>query len=227
MMRFLKLSLMIIVFSLTARVSAQEAVLGKSVVGKPESTTPVFETVYKSLSEKPKWLFTDDVCPLEVFPKVVDEKFYSFESCAENADICLDKCRDNDGAACYSLAVSLQRKKGLEQNISEFLFLRACRLGYISGCTNRAARILNDQPKDEKSLKCAVDTFEKSCEKGDPWGCTMFGNMLYLGITRPKDNEKALQVLSKSCKYGEDDAACVRAKELIEEISRSKADKSK
>lgn len=220
----LKLWLVIFVFAFTAQIPAQT---GLTDLNKVETTTPVFEAAYKSLMEKPKWLFTDDICPFEVFPKVADEKFYPFEACAENADICLEKCKDNDGAACYSLAVSIQRKKGLEQTISEFLFLRACRLGYVSGCTNRAARILNDYPNDAKSLKCAADTFEKSCEKDDPWGCTMFGTVLFQGISRPKDEEKALQVLSKSCKYGEEDAACVRAKELIEEIKQSKADKSK
>lgn len=221
-MRSLKLWLMIICFCCVSQISAQTGLLDND-----KSTTPVFENAYKSLLEKPKWLFGEDICPFEVFPKVEDDKFYSFESCAENADICLEKCKDNDGAACYSLAVSIQMKKGLEQYISEFLFLRACKLGYISGCTNRAARILNDHPNDDKFLKCAADTFEKSCEKDDPWGCTMFGDILFRGIIRPKDEEKALQVLAKSCKYGDADAACVKAKELIEEIKKSKLQKSK
>jgi TPR repeat protein len=221
-MPYLKLWLVMIGLFAGAQISAQTGLTDSN-----KRTTPVFEAMYKSLLEKPKWLFGEDICPFEVFPKVENEKFYPFESCAENADICLEKCKENDGAACYSLAVAIQMKKGAEQDISEYLFLRACKLGVISGCTNRAARILNDNPNDAKLVKCAADTFEKSCEKDDPWGCTMFGFILHQGITRPQDDERALQVLSKSCKYGEDDPACVRAKELIEEIKKSKREKSK
>jgi hypothetical protein len=221
-MGFFKLWLIVICFSFTGQVLAQTAVLGKT-----ELTTPEFESAYKTLLEKPKWLFVEDICPLDVFPKMEDENRYEFETCAKYADVCLEKCKGNDGAACYSLAVSIQRNKGLQQEISEFLFLRACKFGIISGCTNRSARILNDKTNDEKSLKCAADTFEKTCEKDDPWGCTMFGFILYRGISRPKDNERALQAFSKSCKYGEEDEACVTAKELIEEIKKSKVEKSK
>jgi TPR repeat protein len=221
-MRLLKWFLFMFCFTFAAQVYAQTAVLGKV-----EPTTPEFDNVYKSLLEKPGWLFAEDSCPFDIFPKSLDEKIYEFEACAKYADVCLDKCKNNDGAACYSLAVSIQDKKGPQQDISEGLFLRACKLGIISGCTNRAARILNDKPEGEKSLKCAADTFEKTCEKDDPWGCTMFGFVLYTGISRPKDNEKALQALSKSCKYGEEDEACSRAKELIEKIKKSKTEKPK
>ncbi len=222
-MRFLKLWLIVICFLLTGQALAQMTGLKKV-----EETTPEFESAYKSLLEKPKWLFAADVCPFEIFPKAEDEKFYPFDACAKYADVCLDKCQNNDGAACYSLAVSVQLKKGAYQDISEFLFLRACKLGVISGCTNRAAGILSRGETDEKSAACAINTFEKTCEKNDSWGCTMFGFMLHRGMSRPKDDEKALQALSKSCKDGEeDDDACIKAKELIEEIKKSKAEKSK
>ena len=178
----------------------------------------IFEGVYKSLTEKPKWLFTDDVCPFDLIPNFEKEVKYLSKGCAENANICLKNCKNNDGNACYSLALLVQEKKGLMQNYSEVLFLRSCKLGIVSGCTNRAAAILNLTPEDERSVKCAANTFEKTCEKDDPWGCTMFGMMLYQGQGRPKDNEKALIVLSKSCKYGDEDEACQTAKKLIEEI---------
>jgi TPR repeat protein len=222
-MRNLRLFSVVLCLLVSGQIFAQTATLGKV-----EPTTPEFESVYKSLLEKPKWLFTEDICPLEIFPKAVDENFYPFEACAKYADVCLDKCKSNDGAACYSLAVSIQGIKGPMQDSPEFLFLRACRLGVMSGCTNRAAGIFARREADEKSVTCAVNTFEKTCEKNDPWGCTMFGFMLYQGKGRAKDSEKALQVLSKSCKkYGDEDEACQRAKDLIEEIKQSKSEKPK
>lgn len=109
------------------------------------------------------------------------------------------------------------------QNYSEALFLRACKLGIVSGCTNRAAAMINLKADDEKAVKCAVDTFEKTCEQDDPWGCTMFAYALVAGQGgRPKDLDKALQVLSKSCKYGIGDDACQAANKLAEEIKKIK-----
>lgn len=187
-------------------------------VTKKLDSNSIFEKVYKSLVEKPKWLSTDDVCPFDLIPSFETDVKYLSEGCSENAEICLNKCKNNDGNACYSLALLIQIKKGLMQNESEFLFSRSCKLGVISGCTNRAAAIINLKADDEKWVKCAVNTFEKTCEKDDPWGCTMFGFAIYEGKSRQKDSEKALKVLAKSCKNGEEDEACKSAKRLIEEI---------
>jgi TPR repeat protein len=182
-----------------------------------------FEKIFKILTEKPKWLFDDlEICPLENFPKKAVRLKYLTKPCAENAEHCFNKCQENEGNACYSLALLIQEKKGLEQEYSEPLFLRSCRLGIISGCTNRAAFIFNTARGDEKSLRCAAGTFEKACEMNDPWGCTMFGTVLNLGTGVPKDSEKALRVLSKSCKNGNGDEACKAAGELIEKIKESK-----
>lgn len=180
-----------------------------------------FENVFKTLTEKPQWLFGEDICPFNIIPGFETKVEYLSEGCADDAQICLDKCKENDGNACYSLALLVQDEKGLEQDYSEALFLRACKLGVLSGCTNRAAHILNLQADDEKAVICAGNTFEKTCEKKDPWGCTMFARILYYGLGRPKNSEKALRVMSQSCKNGDEDEACKAAKELTEEIKRS------
>lgn len=188
-----------------------------------EFSSPNFEKTYKILEAKPNWLFSEiDFCKLDVFPKTVNEKGYLPNSCNKDATVCLNNCKNNDGRACYTLAVLIQMKKSPEQDYSEALFLRACKLGVISGCTNRAARIMNDKPDDEKTVKCAVDTFEKTCEKDDPWGCAMFGFALYLGKGRPQDLEKALKILPKACKFGEIDEACQMANQIIDEIKKIK-----
>lgn len=180
-----------------------------------------FESVYKTLTEKPFWLFSGDVCPFNIIPESETKVEYLSEGCADDPQVCLDKCKENDGNACYSLALLVQEKKWLEMEYYDTLFLRACKLGVVSGCTNRAASILNLKADDEKAVICAGNTFEKTCEKKDPWGCTMFARILYYGLGRPKDSEKALQVMAESCKYGEEDEACKAAQELTREIKKS------
>ncbi len=200
-------------------------VFGQSVTQnrKEENSNLHFEKVYKTLTEKPTWLFSEDFCPFDIFPKKIDESVYIADKCDKDATVCLENCKKNDGMACYTLAVMIQIKKTPNQDYSEALFLRACKLGVISGCTNRAARILNDKSDDEKAVECAVDTFEKTCENNDPWGCTMLGFAFYSGQGRPQDFEKALKILPKACnKYGEEDEACQTARQFIEEINKTK-----
>ncbi len=195
--------------------------------GNIDESAKKFEAVYENLKTKPKWLFTKDICPLELIPKQKADSKYSYTKCAIDSEKCLQRCRENNGTACYWLAVQIQEKKEILQDYSEALFLRACKFGVPSGCTNRAAAIFRVKTDDPTSVKCAVDTFEKTCEFDDPWGCTMFGLALFQGISREPDFEKALQVLSKSCKYGDEDPACQRAREIIEKIKKSERNKQK
>lgn len=182
-----------------------------------------FESVFKALNEKPKWLFDGDVCPFSVIPDFQKDAELLEESCSDNPEACLKNCKDGDGSSCYFLAQSIQEKKSIFQESSEALFLRSCKLGISSGCTNRAAGILNSKTAIPNSTKCAADTFEKTCERDDPWGCTMFGFLLFEGQGRPQNLDKAIEVLSKSCnRYGESDEACQRANELIAEIKKIK-----
>jgi hypothetical protein len=95
--------------------------------------------------------------------------------------------------------------------VSEALFLRACTLGIVSGCTNRAAGM--DRPD-----ACAIRTFQVGCDRDDPWACTMIGFHLIRGIGIAQDRERARQALAKSCRFGEDDPACEYAKRLLNEI---------
>lgn len=94
------------------------------------------------------------------------------------------------------------------------LFLRACRLGIASGCTNTAAYIVRVEQPAAPRLTCAVRTFELTCNRGDPWGCTMLGELLAEGHGVPRDLQRALRVLPRGCVLGEDDPACLRARQL-------------
>ncbi|HQU85147.1 MAG TPA: hypothetical protein PKY59_18550 [Pyrinomonadaceae bacterium] len=190
---------------------------------KPLDSNAIFERVYKVLQAKPKWLSTSESCPWEIMPKKETKITFLGEGCEKNAQLCLDNCKKNDGNACYSLALLVQEKKGLDQFESELLFSKACSLGVSSGCTNRAARMFNDQENDKEVISCVFKTFEKTCEKNDAWGCTMFGMMLAQGIGTEPDFDKALKVLAKPCQISdEEDPACQNAKEIIQFIKKSK-----
>ena len=99
---------------------------------------------------------------------------------------------------------------------SEALFLKACSLGSVSACTNRAAGI--QKIEGDKGLDCALRTYEKACELEDPWACTMLGFHLADGKGVEKDLQGALQVIQKSCLYGDQDPACRNALILKKQI---------
>jgi hypothetical protein len=130
---------------------------------------------------------------------------------------CLKKCEARDSTACYALALDVQARQE-KPELSEALFLHACRLGVASGCTNRAAGMLHFEPDRAGTKECAARTFEMTCDRGDPWGCTMFGLSLMTGQGVDVDIERALAVLPGGCAEGSEDPACVAAQELIRQI---------
>lgn len=194
---------------------------------QPEELRIATQKVIENLESQPEWLYPADICPADLMPEIQKEIEYLGEGCANNPLGCLNKCQQNDANACYSLALLLQNYQGLNQQYSESLFSRACKLGITSGCTNRAAAKLNLDSKNPESVKCAVNTFEKTCDKNDPWGCTMYGLVLSQGIGRERNFDAALQALSKSCKFGDDDPACQEAEKLKEQIEKSKKEAQK
>lgn len=192
---------------------------------KSSETKTELDRVFNELMAEPDWLFGDEVCPFSVMPaaQLPVEKFKQFpKGCVGDARLCVEKCREGDGWACYSTALALQSNKGLEQTLSERFFYRGCKLGVASACTNRAASILHFGLPQEPSIKCAVSTFEKTCEWNDPWGCVMFATMLSRGMGRPRNDELAVKVLDKACKNGEHDEACIAGRELLSELKHEK-----
>lgn len=155
----------------------------------PASSSPIIQTLLSSTSDR------------------------TIDACETNQSKCYQLCLENDAVACYFSALSLQ-----EANYklpAEQLFQRSCELGVASGCTNRAAGMLNfTEHLSAEQKKCIFSTFEKTCDWRDPWGCTMFADQLIAeGNTEPH-YKKALNVLNYSCKYGDDDPACQSAKQL-------------
>lgn len=114
--------------------------------------------------------------------------------------------------ACYAAAGQLEKRI---PRLGEALYLRACRLGVTSGCTNRAAGILVQEADRPDGETCAARTFELTCARRDPWGCTMLGNALMKGQGIAQDLARARQILAGSCRLGEADDACRAARELM------------
>ena len=67
---------------------------------------------------------------------------------------------------------------------------------------------------------CYIPAFKVACAADDPWGCTMLAYEIFEGTHIEQDYERALDVMSKSCKFGEDDPACSHAIALKAEINR-------
>ena len=130
-------------------------------------------------------------------PEIERKIEYQAAGCAGNPDKCLEKCHANDANACYALSLLLNEQREKEEADTRALYLRPCKLGIVSGCTNNAAGKLNIAPNDEKIAKCAADTFEKTCSRDDSWGCTMYGTAWALGSGRPENIDEALSIYKK------------------------------
>jgi hypothetical protein len=165
------------------------------------------------LSAKPSWLYPATDCPADVMPQAFSEHTFSDQSCRGGRLLdCARGCEAGSTTACYEAAQELHRDK---HPSSEPLFLRSCRLGYASACTNAAAGRLLGKPADD----CSFRTFTQVCERaGDPWACTMTGAVMLHGERGRRDVARARAALGKSCTLGQDDPACVAAQKLLGEL---------
>ncbi|HVE71789.1 MAG TPA: sel1 repeat family protein [Thermoanaerobaculia bacterium] len=161
------------------------------------------------------WRGEVDKCPSALMREEQDLTFLKGSGGCKAPEMqqCLALCDGGNAAACYWLAISLQEHDAPDGTVTA-LFRRACRLGIVSGCTNSAAAMLLPDQVSESVQQCASATFAKACALDDPWGCTMYAAQLAQGAGVAKDTKLALKVLEKSCKYGADDPACIRAGEL-------------
>lgn len=154
------------------------------------------------------WMTQARQCPSTVMPPSETTEDLRKNICQSMPlSACLAQCRAGDGGACYWLANALEQAQA-EAGAQGALYQRACQQGIVSGCTNRAAGMLSEHPNDQPVLACAVETFAKACAVDDPWACTMYAFHLGRGIGVAQNKALAIQVLGKSCKYGDDDPAC-------------------
>jgi len=192
-----------------ARCSLSALVL--AAMALPAAATDPAKLLSDLEASPPGWLPALDKCPADAMPAQETRVYFSTKTCAAAPEACLRSCQTGDANDCFAAALVLQEIR--HTPVSEALFLRACALGIVSGCTNRAAGM-----ERTEGQACAIRTFQKGCDRDDPWACTMIGFHLIRGIGIAKDRERARQALSKSCRLGDDDPACENAKRLMNEI---------
>jgi TPR repeat protein len=169
------------------------------------------------LSKRPAWLFSADACPADVIPWYEQKMTYLSEPCEADLGVCVKRCEIGESNGCYAAALRVQQLKA-DSHTSEALFLRGCRLGSRSACTNRAAGILHLEPERPGGEACAAKTFERTCKDEDPWGCAMLGLCLAKGVGITPDVRRSLEVLPKACRLSEEDQACISARKLLKQI---------
>ena len=191
------------------------AVLGTA---NAQQSTEEADGVSRDVLNHESWLADSQKCPTELIAENENRDYLRGNDCKPGKlASCLSRCSASDAGACYWLGYELQQAHGLP-SASELLYQRSCKLGVVSGCTNRAAGMLADHPKDSQVQACAAATFAKACSFDDPWGCTMYALHLSRGIGVAQDRELALKTLEKSCKYGAEDPACSSSVQLRDEI---------
>ncbi len=158
-------------------------------------------------------------CPADLFvdPEQQYQDFIGF--CGQDMESCFSKCIEGSANHCFGLANSLQSTE-LDHKYSERLFSLACSQGLVTSCTNRASGIMRHNPENKA---CFVRSFELTCKKKDPWGCTMYGFLLARGIGIDKNHELALKVLKIGCTYGLEDPACENALAIEQEIKSAQS----
>lgn len=178
----------------------------------PAGASDSNEVIGKMVGAWPDWLPRAEQCPADAMPAKAGAPTFSIEGCTAAVEQCLDRCRAGNAGDCYSAALVVQQtiKTG---PLSNALFLRACKLGAASGCTNVAASM-----EDSGDYACPNRTYELACGRDDPWACTMMGFHLIRGIGVEKNNDRARRFLTKSCRFGDTDEACRNAKAFLKEI---------
>jgi hypothetical protein len=175
------------------------------------------------LRERPSWLFPATDCPADIMPSYEDDSAYVAGQCKGDLATCADRCKSDSAIDCYALALALERME-TDVDVFQALYLRACRLGIPSGCTNRAAGMTYREPRSAKSETCAARTYQKTCRLNDAWGCTMYGEHLMYGDGVGKDVELAIRMFRKACGFDEKFEACVKAKRLLKEIEDERSE---
>jgi hypothetical protein len=164
-------------------------------------------------------------CALPLVPARFERMPYVDELCRGGrlAD-CADECDAGSPSGCYHAAQEVQADPATER-LALALFLRGCALGYASACTNAAAT-LDTSPApmtDAEAAACSGPTYDAVCERsGDAWGCAMLGAALMEGRGVARDAKRARAVLERACSDGEDDAACVAARQRLRELSAAR-----
>ena len=139
-------------------------------------------SIAREVLSRSSWLAEANRCPLQVMPEREAFDHLARNDCRSGQlSSCLSKCTAGAAGACYWLGHGLHQD-GADQQAAEVLYQRSCKLGVMSGCTNRAAGMLSEKREDQSVQACAAATFSKVCALDDPWACTMYAMHLSRGL---------------------------------------------
>jgi hypothetical protein len=173
------------------------------------------EHAVERLKAREAWLFAAEECPADLIPAALPAFSFSSTACrGDRLHECLLECEHGSAFFCHMAAQEVL-STDLDPAAAQALFLRSCRLGYASGCTNAAAGRLQGGLDD-----CSLRTFEQICERsGDPWACTMWGSALAQGEVTARNPVRARTALARACRASnEEDPACQAAKGILSSL---------
>ncbi len=166
------------------------------------------------------WLLPADACAADVIGEKSVEADYTSPACEDNLGQCVAQCRDGDAQQCLGAAYIHEALEN--DDFADALFLRACEMGVVIACTNRAARLRYSGLGD---ATCNSRTFAVSCDRGDEFGCAMHGIMLSdaeEGVT--PNLALAKERLARACELNDDSDGCDLARETLEVLEQRNAE---
>ena len=138
---------------------------------------------------------------------------YLGEVCLNDPQKCVEGCRRGVGNDCFSLALAVEPMRG-HIPLADRLFLRACSLGVVPACSNRAASM------SAQEASCQVRTYEKACHRSDPWACLTLGMYLARGMGVERNLPRARRLITESCELVDDPEWCAYGLDMLMEVDR-------
>jgi hypothetical protein len=165
--------------------------------------------------DQPKWLYhpAENTCPADVMPDQPVPVRYLGEVCVESPKRCVDGCKAGVGNDCFAMGLAVEPIRG-QTKLSDRLFLRACSLGVVSACSNRASSMSSNESA------CQVRTYEKACNRSDAWACLTLGMYLARGMGVERDLPRARKLITESCELVDDEEWCGYGIDMLMEIDR-------
>ncbi len=165
--------------------------------------------------DAPKWLYgpAENACPADVMPDHVSTVRYLGEVCTEAPAKCVQGCQKGNGNDCFAMALAVEPIRGHTQ-LADRLFYRACSLGVVSACSNRASSMAAEESA------CQVRTYEKACNRSEPWACLTLGMYLARGMGVERDLPRARRLITESCDLVDDEEWCAYGLDMLMEIDR-------
>lgn len=178
--------------------------------------TPTTKSVADAVIAHADWAEDAGRCPVDLLGNTPQVEIGDDACIWTDGNACLKRCESGDASACYWLGRDLLVRE--QPQSAGVLLSRACRLGAVPACTNRAIEQFARDERSAASLRCAYLSVEKTCALGDAWGCAMQGGLLRTGNGVARDLDKARAVLEKACAGAPQTAACAAAGRTLRKI---------